>query len=116
MDLNEITMNLVPYPKMHYLVSSITPLYAMLDVSLPPRRSASLLHINCMFLNPLGGSAVLSLACVALSFSLQVGSDVLRRFLSRAPTDQGRPKEQSLSRLCLNVEGESGGLGHTAEH
>ena len=31
-------MNLVPFPRMHYLVSSITPLYAMQDVSLPPRK------------------------------------------------------------------------------
>nr|WAQ15576.1 tubulin epsilon [Halisarca dujardinii] len=37
-DLNEIAMNLVPYPRMHYLVSSITPLYAMQDVALPPRK------------------------------------------------------------------------------
>jgi tubulin epsilon len=26
-DLNEITMNLVPYPKLHYLLSSLSPLY-----------------------------------------------------------------------------------------
>ncbi|CAL1535064.1 unnamed protein product [Lymnaea stagnalis] len=37
-DLNEITMNLVPFPKMHYLVASQTPLYCMSDVHLPPRR------------------------------------------------------------------------------
>lgn len=37
-DLNEITMNLVPFPKMHYLVASQTPLYCMADVKLPPRR------------------------------------------------------------------------------
>ena len=37
-DLNEITMNLVPFPKLHYLVSSLTPLYALADVKLPPRR------------------------------------------------------------------------------
>ncbi|EDO46346.1 predicted protein [Nematostella vectensis] len=37
-DLNEITMNLVPFPKLHYLVSSQTPLYALTDVKLPPRR------------------------------------------------------------------------------
>lgn len=38
MDMNEICTNLVPHPKLHYLVSSITPLYSLLDVSLPPRR------------------------------------------------------------------------------
>ncbi|XP_068735104.1 tubulin epsilon chain-like isoform X2 [Montipora capricornis] len=37
-DLNEITMNLVPFPKIHYLVSSQTPLYALTDVNLPTRR------------------------------------------------------------------------------
>ena len=34
-DLNEITMNLVPFPKLHYLVSSLTPLYSLIDVNLP---------------------------------------------------------------------------------
>ena len=37
-DLNEITMNLVPFPRLHYLVSAISPLYASRDVSLPPRK------------------------------------------------------------------------------
>ncbi|KAK7486011.1 hypothetical protein BaRGS_00022763 [Batillaria attramentaria] len=37
-DLNEITMNLVPFPRLHYLVSSQTPLYALADINLPPRR------------------------------------------------------------------------------
>ncbi|KAJ8321781.1 hypothetical protein KUTeg_000252 [Tegillarca granosa] len=37
-DLNEITMNLVPFPKLHYLVSSQSPLYSLTDVNLPPRR------------------------------------------------------------------------------
>ena len=35
-DLNEITMNLVPFPKLHYLVSSMTPIYSLLQ--LPPRQ------------------------------------------------------------------------------
>ncbi|KAK2166312.1 hypothetical protein LSH36_40g16005 [Paralvinella palmiformis] len=37
-DLNEITMNLVPFPKLHYLVASQTPLYALADIKIPPRR------------------------------------------------------------------------------
>lgn len=37
-DLNEITMNLVPFPRMHYLVSSQTPLYSLADIKVPPRR------------------------------------------------------------------------------
>jgi tubulin epsilon len=30
-DLNEITMNLVPYPRMHFLLSSLSPLYSILQ-------------------------------------------------------------------------------------
>ena len=37
-DINEITMNLVPFPRMHFLVPAITPLYALADVHCPPRR------------------------------------------------------------------------------
>ena len=76
-DLNEITMNLVPYPKMHYLVSSITPLYALQDVSLPPRRSVVLLLSSCVFARSTRSSIVfvtLSL-CHILSLSLSAPSD-----------------------------------------
>ncbi|MGH0142520.1 UNVERIFIED_CONTAM: hypothetical protein FKN15_051344 [Acipenser sinensis] len=38
MDLNEITMNLVPFPRLHYLVSSLSPLYTLADVNVPSRR------------------------------------------------------------------------------
>ncbi|XP_030261379.1 tubulin epsilon chain isoform X1 [Sparus aurata] len=38
MDLNEIAMNLVPFPHLHYLVPSLTPLYPLADVSVPTRR------------------------------------------------------------------------------
>ena len=38
MDLNEITMNLVPFPRMHYLLTSQTPLYALSDIKIPARR------------------------------------------------------------------------------
>uniref|UniRef100_A0A8C5I9A1 Tubulin epsilon chain n=2 Tax=Gouania willdenowi TaxID=441366 RepID=A0A8C5I9A1_GOUWI len=37
-DLNEIAMNLVPFPRLHYLVPSLTPLYTLADVSVPSRR------------------------------------------------------------------------------
>jgi tubulin epsilon len=30
-DLNEITTNLVPYPKLHFLLSSIAPLYSLVN-------------------------------------------------------------------------------------
>uniref|UniRef100_A0A4W3HA19 Tubulin epsilon 1 n=1 Tax=Callorhinchus milii TaxID=7868 RepID=A0A4W3HA19_CALMI len=38
MDLNEISMNLVPFPQLHYLVPSLTPLYTLADVNIPTRR------------------------------------------------------------------------------
>ncbi|MBN3326732.1 TBE protein, partial [Atractosteus spatula] len=38
MDLNEIAMNLVPFPRLHYLVPSLTPLYTLADVNIPSRR------------------------------------------------------------------------------
>lgn len=38
MDLNEIAVNLVPFPRLHFLVPSLTPLYTLADVSVPPRR------------------------------------------------------------------------------
>lgn len=38
MDLNEIAMNLVPFPRLHYLVSSLTPLCMLADVNVPTRR------------------------------------------------------------------------------
>jgi tubulin epsilon len=31
-DINEISMNLVPYPRLNYLLSSLAPLYAPADV------------------------------------------------------------------------------------
>ena len=37
-DLNEITMNLVPFPRMHYLTTCLAPLYLSKDLHLPPRR------------------------------------------------------------------------------
>jgi hypothetical protein len=40
-DLNEITMNLVPFPRMHYLMAAQAPLYSLLDVHIPPRRSVA---------------------------------------------------------------------------
>lgn len=36
-DLNEITMNLVPFPRMHFLLSSLSPLYNVLNPKLQPR-------------------------------------------------------------------------------
>ncbi|CAG5950521.1 unnamed protein product, partial [Menidia menidia] len=38
MDLNEISTNLVPFPRLHYLVPSLTPLYTLADVNVPSRR------------------------------------------------------------------------------
>ncbi len=36
-DLNEITMNLVPFPRMKFLMSSLSPLYTLLDPGAIPR-------------------------------------------------------------------------------
>jgi tubulin epsilon len=38
-DINDITMNLVPYPRLHFILSSISPLYHVLDKKLEPRKS-----------------------------------------------------------------------------
>jgi tubulin epsilon len=37
-DFNEITMNLVPYPDLHFLMSSIAPLYSLADPRVQPRK------------------------------------------------------------------------------
>lgn len=50
MDLNEIAMNLVPFPRLHYLVPSLTPLYTLADVSVPTRRSA-VCGCHCSYFN-----------------------------------------------------------------
>jgi len=43
-DLNEISMNLVPFPRLHYITSSIAPVYSLSKkVRFPPR------HLNQMF-------------------------------------------------------------------
>lgn len=36
-DMNEITMNLVPFPKLHFLVSSLSPLYQLINNKCDPR-------------------------------------------------------------------------------
>lgn len=30
-DFNEISMNLVPFPDLHFLISSLAPLYSLMD-------------------------------------------------------------------------------------
>eukprot|EP00055_Hartaetosiga_balthica_P004875 m.13459 g.13459 ORF g.13459 m.13459 type:complete len:472 (+) comp4158_c0_seq1:88-1503(+) len=37
-DVNEITTNLVPFPQMQFLTTSISPLYDIADVHVPPRQ------------------------------------------------------------------------------
>lgn len=36
-DLNEITMNMVPYPRMHFLMASLSPLYNLVNPNIQPR-------------------------------------------------------------------------------
>lgn len=43
-DFNEITMNLVPYPDIHFLLSSLAPLYSIADPRLQPRRFDEIFH------------------------------------------------------------------------
>lgn len=38
-DINDITMNLVPFPRQHFILSALSPLYHVLDQKLEPRRS-----------------------------------------------------------------------------
>ncbi|XP_039638545.1 tubulin epsilon chain isoform X2 [Perca fluviatilis] len=82
MDLNEIAMNLVPFPRLHYLVPSLTPLYTLADVRVPTRRLKPLLPFvswnqegwktGLCSVPPVGHShALLALAnntCVKLTF------------------------------------------------
>ncbi|XP_075239789.1 tubulin epsilon chain-like [Convolutriloba macropyga] len=44
-DLNEVTMNMVPFPRMQYLTSSQCPLYSLKDLKLPAR------NLDAMFTN-----------------------------------------------------------------
>ena len=48
-DMNEITMNLVPFPKLHFLLSSVSPLYSIKKTKRVPR---SLDHIFSDTLRP----------------------------------------------------------------
>uniref|UniRef100_A0A3P8RZC2 Tubulin epsilon 1 n=1 Tax=Amphiprion percula TaxID=161767 RepID=A0A3P8RZC2_AMPPE len=73
MDLNEIAMNLVPFPRLHYLVPSLTPLYTLADVSVPTRR------LDQMFTDP---KHSLYLAC-ALMVRGNVQVSDLRRNIER---------------------------------
>jgi tubulin epsilon len=36
-DLNDITMNLVPFPRMHFLLSALSPMYSILNPKMLPR-------------------------------------------------------------------------------
>ena len=45
-DLNEISMNLVPFPRMHYLISSMTPLYLHADIQQNEKRYLYILLIS----------------------------------------------------------------------
>lgn len=38
-DINDITMNLVPFPRQHFILSALSPLYHVLDKKLEPKRS-----------------------------------------------------------------------------
>ncbi|XP_029824422.2 tubulin epsilon chain isoform X2 [Ixodes scapularis] len=84
-DLNDICTNLVPYPRLHFFVSSVTPLYSLLDVDLPPRK------LDQMFTDAFSGQQQLvqcdvkrgvQLACALLARG-SVGISDMRRNLDR---------------------------------
>ncbi|CAN8003466.1 unnamed protein product [Ixodes pacificus] len=88
-DLNDICTNLVPYPRLHFFVSSVTPLYSLLDVGLPPRK------LDQMFTDAFSGQQQLvqcdvkrgvQLACALLARG-SVGISDLRRNLDRIRED-----------------------------
>jgi hypothetical protein len=65
-DLNEVTMNLVPYPKMHFLLSSLTPLYSLYDVNVPPRLYVPLLlhgRVNNEYFGVINDNVIRELKC-----------------------------------------------------
>ena len=43
-DLNEITMNMVPFPEMHFLQSSLSPLYNLINPKMLPRNIDQSFH------------------------------------------------------------------------
>ncbi|XP_039603882.1 tubulin epsilon chain isoform X1 [Polypterus senegalus] len=104
MDLNEITMNLVPFPRLHYLVSSLTPLYTLADVNIPSRRLDQMFSDafskdhQLIHANPKHG---LYLAC-ALMVRGNVQVSDLRRNIERL--------KPSLSFVSWNQEGWKTGL------
>ncbi|CAN8027048.1 unnamed protein product [Ixodes persulcatus] len=88
-DLNDICTNLVPYPRLHFFVSSVTPLYSLLDVDLPPRK------LDQMFTDAFSGQQQLvqcdvkrgvQLACALLARG-SVGISDMRRNLDRIRED-----------------------------
>ena len=46
-DLNEITMNLVPFPRLHFLLSSIAPLYSLASKKFQPRKLGQMFKDIC---------------------------------------------------------------------
>lgn len=47
-DMNEITMNLVPYPRMHFLVSSMAPLQAFIKIKSQIPRSLDQMFMDTL--------------------------------------------------------------------
>eukprot|EP00842_Homolaphlyctis_polyrhiza_P004578 jgi/Hompol1/5120/HPOL_000431-RA len=43
-DINDIVTNLIPFPRLKYLFSSMTPLYSLTDIRVLPRRQVALEH------------------------------------------------------------------------
>jgi len=86
-DLNEITMNLVPFPRMHFLVSSMSPLYSLANSRLPPR------GIDQMFSDTLLPEYHL------MSVNPKKSAYLACSFLARGPTIQIADLQRNVTRV-----------------
>ena len=71
-DINDITMNLVPFPRLHFIFASLSPLYHLLDKKLEQRR------VDDAFSEVFSRDFVLS-ACDNLSTGVYLASALIAR-------------------------------------
>eukprot|EP00127_Corallochytrium_limacisporum_P004168 Clim_evm113s157 gene=Clim_evmTU113s157 len=74
-DMNEIQMNLVPFPKQHFLVSGLAPLYSAADVNIPVRR------LDQMFTDAFSKDNLL------VDCNLRAGSTIASAFMIRGDVE-----------------------------
>lgn len=107
-DLNEISMNLVPFPKIHYLTPSMTPIYSLSPTNFAPRL------LNHMFNDVFSASNQLlqvdPVHSLYLGCSLMVRGDIEISDI-RQNIDRLKP---NLNFIHWNQEGWKVGLCHVA--